>query len=222
MILSPVPARRRRFLAGLAGLGAVGSLAPLSLFGPRPAAAADYKALVCIHLFGGNDGHHMIVPTDPGGYERYATVRGRIALPRASLLPLGGIDFGLHPAMASLEGLWRSGQLAPVFNVGPLPRPLTKPEYLEAVRHDELPERLFSHADQIVLWDTASLDSATRAGWGGRACEALATPHPVISVAGTTRYGSGSQRAPIVLPPTGTRFVAPGIDPTASSAAERA
>src|SRR5258707_821745 len=37
-----------------------------------PAAATDYKALVCLFLFGGNDGNNLIVPTDTTTYNNYA------------------------------------------------------------------------------------------------------------------------------------------------------
>lgn len=194
-------------------LGAAGMLGASSLLALRPAHAADYKALVCVYLFGGNDGLNMVVPTDTARYAAYASVRNRIALPQASLLPLTGVDFGLHPAMVSLTGLWQSGQLAPVFNVGPLVQPIDKALYLAAAeRTGVLPDQLFSHADQQTLWDTATGSSTTRAGWGGRAAEALATTLPVISVAGTSRFGSSSKTAPVVVPNPGTDFVASGFD----------
>jgi uncharacterized protein (DUF1501 family) len=51
-------------LAGLmgatAGAGTIGNL----LLPGAPARAADYKALVCIFLYGGNDGLNTVVPTD--------------------------------------------------------------------------------------------------------------------------------------------------------------
>ncbi|MEP6875278.1 MAG: Tat pathway signal protein, partial [Burkholderiales bacterium] len=45
-------------LASALGAGSVGNL----LLNAKPAFAADYKALVCIFLYGGNDGMNMIVP----------------------------------------------------------------------------------------------------------------------------------------------------------------
>ena len=68
---------RRHWLkaAGLvgasAGLGTLGNL----LLPAAPARAADYKALVCIFLYGGNDGLNTIVPTDATRYGQYAAVR---------------------------------------------------------------------------------------------------------------------------------------------------
>ena len=43
--------------------------------------AADYKALVCVFLFGGNDSNNMIVPID-SRYGAYQTMRGPVALAR--------------------------------------------------------------------------------------------------------------------------------------------
>ena len=126
-------AARRRWLqrsggtlAGALGLGTVGNLALL----PGSARAADYKALVCVFLYGGNDGLNTIVPNDTARYNQYAGVRGGLAIPKASLVSLGGVEYGLHPSLAALAPVWADGKLAPVFNVGPLHQPLTKTQYL--------------------------------------------------------------------------------------------
>ena len=86
-------------LAGALGMGSVGNLVLL----PRSARAADYKALVCVFLYGGNDGLNTIVPTDTARYNQYAGVRGGLAIPKASLVSLGGVNYGLHPSLAALE-----------------------------------------------------------------------------------------------------------------------
>ena len=46
--------------------------------------AADYKALVCVFLYGGNDGMNMIVPTDTARYDQYAAVRKGLAMPQGA------------------------------------------------------------------------------------------------------------------------------------------
>ena len=61
-------------------------------------AQAGYKALVCVFLYGGNDGMNMVVPTDITRHDLYKDVRGALALPRTSLIDFAGTDFGLHPA----------------------------------------------------------------------------------------------------------------------------
>jgi uncharacterized protein (DUF1501 family) len=80
---------RRDFLKRASALGGLGLLGPLGqLSYPRSCQAAapdfsDYKALVCIFLYGGNDTLNMLVPygSAPGkGYSDYATVRGNLAV----------------------------------------------------------------------------------------------------------------------------------------------
>jgi uncharacterized protein (DUF1501 family) len=197
-------AGRRRWLmgagAGLAGALGAGTLGNLVL-GTRMAHAADYKALVCIFLYGGNDGLNTIVPLDAARYNQYAAVRQGLALPRASLLGLPGIDHGLHPALSGLAPAWNAGHLAPVFNVGTLARPLTKAQYRAAAGDpNQVPDSLFSHSAQQTHWESGTANSFARTGWGGRASSALGTANPVISVGGATRFGQSDIQGPLVLP----------------------
>ena len=78
---------RRRLL----GLGASGAAAlGLGRLGPVNAlaqSAGDYKALVCVFLFGGNDSDNMIVPVSSQS-DRYAAVRGDLAVPRSEMLSM--------------------------------------------------------------------------------------------------------------------------------------
>jgi len=195
-------------LASALGAGTLGNL----LLHAKPAYAADYKALVCVFLYGGNDGMNMIVPNDTARYNQYAGVRGGLAIPKASLASLAGVNYGLHPSMSALGTAWSDGHLAPVFNVGPLAQPLTKAQYRAATANSGvLPSSLFSHSDQQILWETGSSDSLTRTGWGGRASEALATANPVISVAGSARFGLTALQTPLVLPGPGATFGAYGL-----------
>ncbi|MFO1340648.1 MAG: DUF1501 domain-containing protein [Burkholderiaceae bacterium] len=208
------PSRRDwlRWAGGAAGLAALGSLGGLAL--PRSAQAADYKALVCIFLYGGNDGFNMLVPTDATRHTQYLAARGPLGLPKASLLPLSGSDFGLHPAMAALRPLWSSKHLAPVINVGPLAAPLTKDQYLAAPDDSPLiPDNLFSHSDQQRAWESASTDALARTGWGARTAETLALNYPVISLGGNSRFGTGSQAFALALPGPGGVFAANGLTP---------
>jgi len=214
---APLSLDRRRWLLGsgatLAGALGAGTLSNL-LLGAKPAYAADYKALVCIFLYGGNDGFNTIVPTDTTRYTQYANVRQGLAIPKASLVNLNGIDFGLHPSLSALSTAWADGRLAPVFNLGTLATPLTKDQYRAlSASSDLLPDNLFSHSDQQILWETGSADSLTRTGWGGRASEALATANPVISVAGSTRFGLSTAQTPLVLPDPGATFGAYNLQP---------
>jgi uncharacterized protein (DUF1501 family) len=211
---------RRRFLTGSAalssafatvGAGALGNL----MLAAQSAHASDYKALVCVFLYGGNDGLNTIVPTDDARYAQYAAVRGALALPRSSLSALTGSDYGLHPALSALNAAWNTGQLAPVFNVGPLHEPLTQTQYLGASKNSvAVPEKLFSHSDQQVLWETATSapnDAQARTGWGGRACDVLGTANPVIALGSSGRFGMAAAQSALVLPGPGGVFGAQGL-----------
>ncbi len=212
---SPLLDRRewlRRSAHGVVGAGALAQ----TLLAARPAHAADYKALVCVFLYGGNDGNNMLVPTESGRYAQYSAVRRTLALPAASLLALGSTGWGLHPAMSALMPAWNAGGLAPVFNVGPLHAPLTKAQYRAASPTSTLiPDNLFSHSDQQILWETCGNDAFTRTGWGGRAAQLLSPSNPVISVGGNGRFGLAEIGAPLVLPGPGQNFGAHELAPDA-------
>ncbi|MBI3347446.1 MAG: DUF1501 domain-containing protein [Burkholderiales bacterium] len=198
---------RRRLLAGALGLGGLAALAPL-----RSARAADFKALVCVFLYGGNDGMNTVVPLDATRYAAYAKVRAGLALPQGSLGRLGSSDFGLHPSMAALNPLFAAGRMAVQFNVGPLYAPLTQAQYrADAGKTVLTPPSLFSHSDQQVLWESASTDAQSRTGWGGRASALLGLPSPVISVGGNGHFGLSDLAAPLVVPGPGDGFGAAGL-----------
>ncbi len=206
------PSRRdalRKALAAL-GLGAVSSVLPMAAH-----AQSGYKALVCVFLFGGNDGMNMVVPSDTERHAEYASIRRSLALPRASLVPLAGSSYGLHPAMSALRPAWDRGDLAPVFNVGPLARPLSKAQYRSLpASSPDIPDNLYSHSDQQALWESASASVLTRTGWGGRAVSAMGLTTPVVSVGGNGRFGISERDVPLVLPEPGGVFGLQGMDGT--------
>jgi uncharacterized protein (DUF1501 family) len=202
--------KRRQWLK-FSGSTLASALGATSLSGlmltPSAAQTADYRALVCVFLYGGNDGLNTVTPTDNTRYNEYAGVRAHLALPQSSLVRLTGTDYGLHPSLSALGTAWADGALAPVFNVGPLYQPLTKAEYRAAPNASQLiPDSLFSHSDQQVLWETSSTDAHTRTGWGGRAAAVLGTANPVISVGGNGRFGLSDLQGPLVLPAPGATF----------------
>jgi uncharacterized protein (DUF1501 family) len=215
--LSPAAALQRReflrrttTLGGALGIGAAGVLAPLN-----QARAADYRALVCVFLYGGNDGTNSIVPMDSTRYGQYSGVRQALALPQSSLLRLGTSDYGLHPSLQALVPIFGEGKMAPVFNVGPLHAPMTKAQFLAAPDSSDLvPDNLFSHSDQQILWETSTTNALERTGWGGRAAQIMAHTNPVISVGGNGRFGLSSAATPLVLPGPGETFGAYSISGT--------
>jgi uncharacterized protein (DUF1501 family) len=199
--------RRTATLGAALGLGSAATLAPMNT-----ARAAEYRALVCVFLYGGNDGTNSIVPMDASRYGQYSSVRQSLALPQGALLRLGSSDFGLHPSLQALAPIFAEGKLAPVFNVGPLNAPMTKAEFLAAPDSAELiPDNLFSHSDQQILWETSTTNAQERTGWGGRAAQIMRHVNPVISVGGNGRFGLSSAATPLVLPGPGETFGAYAI-----------
>lgn len=208
--LDALDLKRRQWLkfTGSTLASALGATSLSSLMlSPAVAQSSNYRALVCVFLYGGNDGLNTITPMDTTRYNQYASVRAHLALPQGSLVRLTGTDYGLHPSMSALSSVWNEGALAPVFNVGPLNRPLTKDEFRSAPSSSPIiPDSLFSHSDQQVLWETATTQAHTRTGWGGRAAAVLNTTNPVISVGGNGRFGLSDLQSPLVLPAPGATF----------------
>jgi len=169
--------QRREFLRRASALGLAGAAAPwaLNLAALGEAAAAtgpnDYKALVCVFLYGGNDYGNTLVPYDQASYNAYANIRQTLATPRDQLaatalgLNVGGRQMALAPQLGKLKGLWDSGRLGIQLNVGTLIQPTTLAQY--NARSVPLPPKLFSHNDQQSVWQSSSPEGAT-SGWGGR------------------------------------------------------
>ncbi|MBL0164150.1 MAG: DUF1501 domain-containing protein [Xanthomonadales bacterium] len=169
----------------------------------------DYRALVCVYLYGGNDAFNMLVPRSTAEYNQYAAARGGLALPSASLLslnpssaPIGGASFGLNPAMPLLRGLFNQTQspLAIAANVGPLLYPISKAEYeAESV---PVPKQLYSHSDQSVTWLQTRADALDRRGWGGRLADMFHTSNTNqqlsmnISIDGENVFQAGDEVVP--------------------------
>jgi uncharacterized protein (DUF1501 family) len=156
---------RREFLKGCCGLGAAGfaaHLTRLGLISAHAQSASNYKALVCVFFFGGNDSNNMIVPID-SRYAAYQQMRGAVALGQGTLLPAGASGFGFHPALVNLRRIYEAQRAALVFNVGTLVRPTTR----ATLNSTPLPRNLYSHSDQVQQWQTSDPNGGGT-GWGGR------------------------------------------------------
>lgn len=215
--------QRRDFFKLLGAMGALGFLGGSGA--ARSASADDYRALVCIFLYGGNDGNNMLLPIDKGGYADYSAVRtvaSGINLNQSAILPLTGAvpgqpyaQFGLHPALGELQQLFSEQKLALLCNVGPLLQPSSKAEYLAGKYR---PESLFSHSDQQNAWQSSLADGQSRSGWGGRLADSLQAmstsgeAFPIAtSVAGTVLFATGDSTTSLVLPASGG-FSLRGVD----------
>ena len=184
---------RRRFLqtgAALSMGAATGFANDLMRFNAFAADTSGYRALVCVFLFGGMDGHDTVIPYDQSNYNAYADIRrelfnryenneGGSTRERDRLLPLtlanasnfGGRQFALPPELGPLHELIDRGDGAIVANVGPLVVPLNREQFRN--RSAPRPPRLFSHNDQQSVWMSSEPEGA-RFGWGGRLADMIA------------------------------------------------
>ncbi len=178
---------RRRLLGGAASAAVLGRLPWLNALAQvpgQPSTPEDYKALVCIYLAGGNDGHNTIVPISLPGYANafsdYQAARGAIALPdsNGALLPVTTTDgrtFGLNPGLSHIHPLWSpasgGSRLAVLANVGMLVKPVNRTEYLQKLQ--PVPTNLFSHSDQMQQMQSGVPSTSGGSGWGGRAADIL-------------------------------------------------
>lgn len=184
---------RRNFLrtGACLGLGAASGFATdLMRFNAFAADTSGYRAIVCVFLFGGMDGHDTVIPYDTSSYNQYANLRrelfnryannqGGSTRERARLLPLnlanaasfGGRQFALPPELGPLHELIDRGDGAIVSNVGPLVAPLNRAQW--EARSVPRPPRLFSHNDQQSVWMSSEPEGA-RFGWGGRFADMIA------------------------------------------------
>jgi uncharacterized protein (DUF1501 family) len=207
-----------------AGLGALAAsagfkkLGLMNLYATERAtlpAVAGYRALVCIFLSGGNDSTNMIIPIDTNpspnlgfSYPAYTGVRQGpgLALPLNNMLPLNPQpfgNFGLHPAMPELQSLFNQNKVAVVCNVGPLVQPTTRTTFRNGSA--KRPYQLFSHSDQVEIWQSGRADSRASTGWGGRSADKVVSMNngagfpTVTSVSGSAVFGQGLSTRPLTL-----------------------
>lgn len=187
-----------------------------------PAPFTDYRALVCVFLFGGNDSYNMVVPRSNAEYNQYAASRQNLAIDQAALLPINpltpdGSDYGLHPSMGGLQQLFESGSAAIVSNVGPLIERTTKQQFMAG--SVALPPQLFSHNDQQDQWHSLKGNVSSNTGWAGRVADLIRSNvvdqqmATNASLFGATLFQSADETVPYVMGPAGpVLFEGFGID----------
>jgi uncharacterized protein (DUF1501 family) len=201
---------RRSFLA-TASLAAAGNALGFRPFGMLNALAqttTDYKALVCIFMFGGNDANNMLIPFDTQGYQNYSTIRAGLALPQNTLLQLTPQpNFALHPSMPEVQSLFNSGHAAFLANVGTLLSPTTRAQY--QAKQVVPPNNLFSHPDQQLEWQN-QIQNSSGTGWGGRIADKMNTQYnpgalvPMIaSLSGDALFCNGTSTTPVSVSSSG-------------------
>ncbi len=201
-------ASRRAFLQRASALSVAGVAMPWALnlasLGEAAAAtASDYKALVCVFLYGGNDYGNTLIPYDQSNYNAYNGLRPTMAYTRTALASTiltpstalaNGRQYALAPELAPLLPLFDAGQMAVLLNVGTLIQPTTKTQYL--AKTVPLPPKLFSHNDQQSVWQSSAPEGAT-SGWGGRMGDLFqagngSATFTCINVSGNAVYLSGN------------------------------
>jgi uncharacterized protein (DUF1501 family) len=200
-------ASRREFLKRGSAVSIAGAAAPwmlnLAAIGEAAAQSApDYKALVCVFLYGGNDHGNTLLPYDQATYDSYATLRGGLATARTALSPTllapavalpDARQYALAPELSALKPVFDAGRMGVLLNIGPLIQPTTKAQY--NARSVPLPPKLFSHNDQQSVWQASNPEGAT-SGWGGRIGDLFASGNgqstfTAVSVSGNAVYLAG-------------------------------
>ncbi len=220
-----IDASRREFLRTsslLSVLGPAGVPFAMNLATIGAAAAQtadDYRALVCVFFFGGNDHHNTVLATDAVSWAEYQRLRATppdpIALPAPGaaggvlpiepVTPQAGRSFALHPNLGPLKTLFDAGRAAVVANVGPLIAPMTKAQYNNG--SVPRPPKLFSHNDQQSTWQAYAPEGA-RFGWGGRMGDLLASRNATstftcLSVSGNAVWLAGQSTLQYQVGPNG-------------------
>ncbi|HEX4028859.1 MAG TPA: DUF1501 domain-containing protein [Terracidiphilus sp.] len=217
---------RRQFLrtaslASMAGFYAspfmleLNSLAAMA----QESGGSDYRALVCVYLQGGNDGHGTVIATDPTSFAAFTQARSGapgLAYPMSELLPVtlktpqSGRTFALNPYLTGVQNLFNEGRAAIVANTGTLIAPATKTQI--NANSVPLPASLFSHFDQTAAWQAiaSNLGSSERVGWGGALADAIEAMNvnsnsmfTCISTAGNALFLAGQTSFQLNCTPAG-------------------
>lgn len=189
--------------------------------------ANDYKALVCIFLYGANDHYNTVLPYDLATHTNYFNIRkgtpvagtiydgiaiGRDALTATALSPSlsGGRQMALNPEMTALKTLFDSKRASILMNVGPLIVPTTRQQYDN--KSVPLPPKLFSHNDQQAYWQSSFQTEGAATGWGGRAADLIMSNNnrsslTCVSINGNALFLSGQSAISYQMSATGATTV---------------
>ncbi|MCG7531184.1 DUF1501 domain-containing protein [Psychrobium sp. MM17-31] len=175
--------------------------------------SSDYKALVCLFLYGGMDNHDTVIPYDADSYQQWATIRSDIIsqqlAPRTrdTLLPLtplnsaqfGNRQFALPAEFKHLHRLFEEGNAAIIGNVGPLIETANATSFNE--ESVKLPPRLFSHNDQQATWMSGTTEGA-QYGWAGLYSDAITQSNNTfanITTSGGELLLTGRNTSPYII-----------------------
>jgi uncharacterized protein (DUF1501 family) len=189
--------------------------------------ANDYKALVCIFLYGANDHYNTVIPYDVATHTNYynirkgtptaGTVYDGIAIGRNSLSATAlstalsdGRQMALNPEMSALKTLFENKRASILMNVGPLVVPTSRIQYDN--KSVPLPPKLFSHNDQQAYWQSSFQTEGGATGWGGRAADLLLSNNSkstltCISINGNALFLSGQNAISYQMSSTGATTI---------------
>lgn len=189
--------------------------------------ANDYKALVCIFLYGANDHYNTVIPYDVATHTNYYNIRkgtptagtvydgiaiGRNALSATALSTAlsDGRQMALNPEMSALKTLFENKRASILMNVGPLVVPTSRIQYDN--KSVPLPPKLFSHNDQQAYWQSSFQTEGGAKGWGGRAADLLLSNNSkstltCISINGNALFLSGQNAISYQMSSTGATTI---------------
>ena len=189
--------------------------------------ANDYKALVCIFLYGANDHYNTVIPYDVATHTNYYNIRkgtptagtvydgiaiGRNALSATALSTAlrDGRQMALNPEMSALKTLFENKRTSILMNVGPLVVPTSRIQYEN--KSVPLPPKLFSHNDQQAYWQSSFQTEGGAKGWGGRAADLLLSNNSkstltCISINGNALFLSGQNAISYQMSSTGATTI---------------
>jgi len=189
--------------------------------------ANDYKALVCLFMYGANDHYNTVIPYDLPTHTAYynirkgtpvaGTVYDGIAIARDTLTATalttglsGGRQMALNPEMTALKGMFEDKRASILMNVGPLIVPTSRLQYDN--KSVPLPPKLFSHNDQQAYWQSSFQTEGAATGWGGRAADLMMSGNnrsalTCISVNGNALFLSGQNAISYQMSSTGATTV---------------
>ncbi len=195
--------RRAAALSGTVGASGLPFAMNLAAMNAAVAQSNDYKAIVCLFLYGGNDSASMVLPTDSASWQAYTTVRSAGSTPialKAAGTPIDpNADWGTPASLGGVVPIDPTFAASPVnnsrsfalhpamaeakslFDQGRLgiianAGPLVQPlTKAEFLNNSKpMPKKLFSHNDQQSTWQALGPEGA-KTGWGGRLGDMLAS-----------------------------------------------
>ncbi|MGR5061298.1 DUF1501 domain-containing protein [Photobacterium sp. DNB22_13_2] len=194
---------RRHFLKSSVALSATSVAPALTGLNMAHASEEDYKALVCVFLFGGNDAYNMVIPTTDSAYQTYWQARPNLAIAQKELVPLSlgtenEIQLGLHPAMESLKSAFDDNNATVIVNSGQLVEPIIG----DNNPNSRVPDFLMAHNLQQTMWQSGAENMNDKLGWAGRMIQEMnlsGSLSPLMSLNGEQKWLRNNAVEPLVM-----------------------